>query len=513
MKCQFLDKRLNELMMMVLVRQTENYDRLLHMVMTDMKLLVVEIETADITADDVDKVSCSTDVERSKQYAKPEDPNELFQKLLEDLKELAEYDNSPSKDHPIFLNDDENHSLENSSNEIAVSNSNEEKEEPPQDLDIQLLCIHDNVDDLIESALNTKLLSINSQRLDNKEQEVKNVVEQPAERGNRSIESLQNFRVIHKSSISLNTSQISSIHAVAPILSTKEPEYSSSMGYEDSNTTPKTKSDEIKSGVEELVPILSENEVTSEDKRECDVSVYENSPVCDDHSEIFSDSKNDDDISVYDDDFEDIEFIEASLSDLFLASDNSILSGIENSADDSEGDIYFLEELLIDDSILSHESYDSNFEDNPSVPLPPLEPLDEEFDFGDEISVVIDKLEGIDAKVEFENNYYFFMFDKVFSFLSAESEDTIFDPDEAEYVAAARCCTQVLWIKSQLANYDVLYDNVHIFWTTFSKVILSFILYPLKVEPSFTRLVAELGMLNIEKEVHDKKNALSGPLT
>nr|GFC94446.1 hypothetical protein [Tanacetum cinerariifolium] len=40
---------------------------LLHMVMTDMKLLVVEIETADITVDDVDKGSCSTDVRRSKQ--------------------------------------------------------------------------------------------------------------------------------------------------------------------------------------------------------------------------------------------------------------------------------------------------------------------------------------------------------------------------------------------------------------------------------------------------------------
>nr|GEZ20789.1 uncharacterized mitochondrial protein AtMg00810-like [Tanacetum cinerariifolium] len=67
MKCQFLDKRLNELMMMVLVRQTENYDRLLHMVMIDMKLLVVEIKTADIMANDVDNMSCSTDVERSKQ--------------------------------------------------------------------------------------------------------------------------------------------------------------------------------------------------------------------------------------------------------------------------------------------------------------------------------------------------------------------------------------------------------------------------------------------------------------
>nr|GFD29624.1 hypothetical protein [Tanacetum cinerariifolium] len=145
---------------------------------------------------------------------------------------------------------------------------------------------------LIKSALNSKLLSINSQHLNKEKQEVKNVVEQPAKCRNRIIQSVQNFRVIHKSSISLdNTSQISSVLAIAPILSTKEPEYSPSMGYENPNTTPKTESDEIiKSGVDELVPILSENEVTSEHKRECDVPFCENSPVCDDHFEIFSDS-------------------------------------------------------------------------------------------------------------------------------------------------------------------------------------------------------------------------------
>nr|GFD20671.1 hypothetical protein [Tanacetum cinerariifolium] len=37
------------------------------MVMTDMKLLVVETETADILADDVDTLFCSTDVGRSNQ--------------------------------------------------------------------------------------------------------------------------------------------------------------------------------------------------------------------------------------------------------------------------------------------------------------------------------------------------------------------------------------------------------------------------------------------------------------
>nr|GEZ93756.1 hypothetical protein [Tanacetum cinerariifolium] len=143
---------------------------------------------------------------------------------------------------------------ENSSNEIVVLNYNQEKEGPPQDSDIhqlireeccievcaeqnqkiedtilelvkicrqkELLCMHDNVDDLIESSLNSKLLSINSQRLEKEKQEVKNVVKQPAERRPRIIESLQDFRAIHKNSISLNNTRTHSIN--------QKPEYSPS---------------------------------------------------------------------------------------------------------------------------------------------------------------------------------------------------------------------------------------------------------------------------------------------
>nr|GFC31843.1 hypothetical protein [Tanacetum cinerariifolium] len=76
--------------------------------------------------------------------------------------------------------------------------------------------------------------------------------------------------------------------------------------------------------------------------------------------------------------------------------------------------------LLIDDSILSHESPNSNFEDNPSVPRPPPEPPDAKTDAGEEIPVVMNDKDKFD--------YHFFMFDKKFSFLFAESEDTIFDP-------------------------------------------------------------------------------------
>nr|GEZ43982.1 hypothetical protein [Tanacetum cinerariifolium] len=162
-----------------------------------------------------------------------------------------------------------NHSVQNeeSSNEIAVSNSNQEKEEPPQDYDICQLIREEcstevseekkqSMEDTMLDALNSKLLLINSnsQRLDKKEREVENVVEQPAERGNR------------------------------------------------------------KSNAENLLPILSKCEVTLEDKRECDFPISKKSPVCDNHSDTFFDSKINDDISVYDDDFEDIEYVEASLS-------------------------------------------------------------------------------------------------------------------------------------------------------------------------------------------------------
>nr|GEV65798.1 copia protein [Tanacetum cinerariifolium] len=324
----------------------------------------------------------------------------IGKKLLEDLqiikKELIECN------RPIFFDNNKDHSvqykeyLKNSFKEIAALNFNQEKEEPPQDSDIrqlireewcievceeqkkniedmilelieiyrqkELFCMHDNVDDLIESAL---------KRLDKKKQEVKNVVEQPAERRNRIIESLHNFRVIHKSSISLNsTSQISPVHAVAPILSTKEPEYSPSMGYVHPNTTPETKSDEIiKSGVEELIPILSENEVTSEDKRECDVPVCENSPICDDHSEIYFDSNNDDDISSDDDAFEKIEYVEASLPDPEIVSVEEANDVHQEEEEVDLEDISQIQDVILREKLLSINRLIANIEslnDNPT---------------------------------------------------------------------------------------------------------------------------------------------------
>nr|GFC70424.1 hypothetical protein [Tanacetum cinerariifolium] len=79
------------------------------------------------------------------------------------------------------------------------------------------------------------------------------------------------------------------------------------------------------------------------------------------------------------------------------------------------------------------QSEDSNL-DNPLLPLPPPEPPDKEFDFEidfeKEISVernLIVKFECIDSRMKFdvENDVFNFI---MFSLISAESKDTIFDP-------------------------------------------------------------------------------------
>nr|GFC91818.1 hypothetical protein [Tanacetum cinerariifolium] len=108
---------------------------------------------------------------------------------------------------------------------------------------------------------------------------------------------------------------------------------------------------------------------------------------------------------------------------LFLY-DNSIPPGIENVADDPEGDVRFLKELLINDSILSHESFDSNFKENPSISRPPSEPPDVEsfFDLKPDVIAeeISDKLNeekcfdpgrGINVSTKIEDEDYFpFMF-------------------------------------------------------------------------------------------------------
>nr|GEY87874.1 reverse transcriptase domain-containing protein [Tanacetum cinerariifolium] len=114
--------------------------------------------------------------------------------------------------------------------------------------------------------------------------------------------------------------------------------------------------------------------------------------------------------------------------------------------DNSDEEVDAVNVLRVDNFIQNSEHEYSESEDfdfdNPPLPLPPPKPPYKEFDFEinfeNEISVVMNtifKFECIDARVKFDvfndendNSYFMFViFVKVFSFLSAESEDTIFD--------------------------------------------------------------------------------------
>ncbi|GJY96289.1 hypothetical protein Tco_0512650 [Tanacetum coccineum] len=44
---------------------------------------------------------------------------------------------------------------------------------------------------------------------------------------------------------------------------------------------------------------------------------------------------------------------------------------------------------------------------------------------------------------------------------------------EAEYVAAAGCCANILWMKSQLTDYDIIYEKVPIFCDNTSAISIS----------------------------------------
>nr|GEU41433.1 hypothetical protein [Tanacetum cinerariifolium] len=297
----------------------------------------------------------------------------------------------------------------------------------------ELYCMHNDVEDLIESALNSKLLSINlkSQRLDTEKQEVKNIVKQAPKRRT-------------------------------------QPEYSLNMRDEHLSTTLETKSDEvIKSSAKNLIPIPSESEVTFDNESECDVPVNDESfpifttfsnPLFDCNEDFFS---SDDESFSYEDvpkenfkiysnplfddeiisskidphhfnaeydliksllnrdvstisypkidsfleefsgelahidlvppgineaDFNPEEEICLSFSpspipvedndshmeeiDLFLATHDLMPPGIENDDYDSEGDIHFLEKLLSDDPLPLLENESSNFDHHDDLSFP-----------------------------------------------------------------------------------------------------------------------------------------------
>nr|GEU79820.1 reverse transcriptase domain-containing protein [Tanacetum cinerariifolium] len=239
--------------------------------------------------------------------------------------------------------------------------------------------------------------------------------------------------------------------------SIEEPEYSFSMGYEHFSTTFVTELDEVaESSAKNLVPIpreyalrimkaslrIEHAEYISLIERLITINPCPRPIV---NANTIVESLPSSLIPVQDNDSQREEI------DIVTDTDELLSPGFEN--DDSEGEIDVVEELCVDNSISNFENelsdnVASNF-DNPSFPRPPSEPSDAEFDFEsharEEISVVMngnDELECLDPRDDNDedDDYFPFMFviriflpyliySEMFLFLlSAESEDTIFDP-------------------------------------------------------------------------------------
>nr|GEW61073.1 reverse transcriptase domain-containing protein [Tanacetum cinerariifolium] len=133
--------------------------------------------------------------------------------------------------------------------------------------------------------------------------------------------------------------------------------------------------------------------------------------------------------------------------DVVSITDDVLLPSVDN--DDSDKEVDAVDVLRVDNFIKNtkyeySESEDFDF-DNPPLLLPPPEPPDKGFNFENEISVersLIVKFECINARVKFDvfndekddlSYFMFIIFAKEFSLLSAESEDTIFDPGSLSF--------------------------------------------------------------------------------
>ncbi|GJV95646.1 hypothetical protein Tco_1547223 [Tanacetum coccineum] len=242
--------------------------------------------------------------------------------------------------------------------------------------------------------------------------------------------------------------------AITPVLSTKEPVDSLSMGDEHLDTIP---------SVENLVPIPSEFEGISEDT--CDVPVCEDPSTFDalnDHSEILSDSNNDG-TSSDDDSYENIEYVEASPLNLEFDSLEEVNEDQEEEEFDLEDIFQILDiepdqggltSIVISDNsnnpLLELPKFESiHFDLDLSFPRPPPEPPDVE------ISLIIEPdatvinnfdelnedecfdLGGDEIDVEDDDSFIFVIrtflpfltYPEVSPLLSStKNEDTIFNP-------------------------------------------------------------------------------------
>ncbi|GJU98742.1 hypothetical protein Tco_1328013 [Tanacetum coccineum] len=177
-----------------------------------------------------------------------------------------------------------------------------------------------------------------------------------------------------------------------PVLPTMEPEDSLNMGDEHLSTIPEKESDEvIKASVEDLVPIPSESEDTSDNDKECDFPFFVtfSNPLFDSNDDFTSsddesfpeEDVQEENFKIYSNPFFefDDEYISSDVNPLF----NAVLEDIENK-----------------------DSYVSNFDESVVLVTSLFDANEDEcFDPGGDINE-IDAFLDIDVSTDIENGYY-----------------------------------------------------------------------------------------------------------
>ncbi|GJV64068.1 hypothetical protein Tco_1474896 [Tanacetum coccineum] len=196
-------------------------------------------------------------------------------------KQAASNDQSPLQEMSIQdIEDLKQHYLDEMlslSNDLQIKNYRNEK----NDIRFRREC--ENMIDELKGKFNGTSIKINKKKELQCLEYVANLSTYPSQRFKSFCYNDDDDYDYEKSTIPLNEidSQIPSSIVITPILPTLEPEDSLIIGDEHLSTIPEKESDEvIKSSVEDLVPIPSESEDTSESDSDCDL------PSCDDFSPI-----------------------------------------------------------------------------------------------------------------------------------------------------------------------------------------------------------------------------------
>ncbi|GKE65725.1 hypothetical protein Tco_1519886, partial [Tanacetum coccineum] len=202
------------------------------------------------------------------------------EKLLQQ-KQAASIDQSPLQEMSIQdMEDLKQHYLDEM---LSLSNDLQIKDYRNEKIDIRFRRESKSMIDELKGKFNGMSIEINKKKELQHLEQVANLSTYPSQRFKSFCYDDDDDYDYEENTIPLNEtdSQTPPSIVITPILPTLEPEDSLITGNKELSTIPEKESDEfIKSSVEDLVPILSESEDTSESVSDCDL------PSCDDFSPI-----------------------------------------------------------------------------------------------------------------------------------------------------------------------------------------------------------------------------------